>query len=88
MRDATLAWARGRGLEVLPPPELCSPTVSCIRAGSIDVESLVRALMVLGYEIGNGYGALRGTTFRIGHMGDHDDAGLARLLAAADEVLG
>ena len=32
--------------------------------------------------MGNGYGKLKGETFRIGHMGDHQPAGLQLLLDA------
>ncbi|MCZ6596228.1 MAG: aminotransferase class V-fold PLP-dependent enzyme [Planctomycetota bacterium] len=88
MRARTLAWAADHGLEPLPPRELCSPTVSCIRAGSLDVAAFVAGLKERGFEISNGYGPLKGETFRIGHMGDHSEEGLEELLAAADEVLG
>ena len=50
--------------------------------------ALVAGLKEKDFEISNGYGPLKGQTFRIGHMGDHDEEGLARLLSAADEVLG
>ena len=29
------AWAQGHGLELLPAPELASPTVSCVRRGPL-----------------------------------------------------
>jgi aspartate aminotransferase-like enzyme len=41
-----------------------------------------------GFVIGGGYGALKQTTFRIGHMGDHTTEGLARCLAACRDALG
>ena len=40
-----------------------------------------------GHELGDGYGELKGKTFRIGHMGDHDEPGLAAMLAIADDVI-
>jgi aspartate aminotransferase-like enzyme len=88
MRASTAAWAARHGLELLPAPELASPTVSCVRAGGLDVRALIAGLKERGHEIGNGYGDLKDVTFRIGHMGDHTQAGLAELLALADEVLG
>ena len=88
MRARTLAWAQGHGLEPYPDARLVSPTVSCIRSGSVDSGLLVAGLKERGYEISNGYGDLKGQTFRIGHMGDHTEAGLEELLEAADEVLG
>lgn len=88
MQRATIDWAARHGLSLLPTEAHASPTVSCVRAGDVDVAALVAGLKERGYEISNGYGALKGQTFRIGHMGDHTEAGLAELLAAADEVLG
>ena len=87
MQARTLAWAAGHGLAPFPPRELSSETVSCIAAGGLDVGLFVSGLKERGEEIGNGYGTLKGQTFRIGHMGDHTEEGLERLLAAADEVL-
>jgi len=87
MRDRTLAWAAGHGLNPLPVEGFRSPTVSCIAAGELDVGAFVAGLKELGYEISNGYGDLKGKTFRIGHMGDHDEAGLEALLDAADRVI-
>lgn len=88
MQRTTIDWAARHGLALLPAEEHGSPTVSCIRAGDLDVAALVAGLKSRGLEISNGYGPLKGQTFRIGHMGDHTEAGLAKLLAAADAVLG
>ncbi|MFT5048963.1 MAG: aspartate aminotransferase-like enzyme [Chlamydiales bacterium] len=87
MQQRTVEWARGHGLSLLPEPGFGSPTVSCIQAGELDVSALVQGLKGRGFEISNGYGALKGKTFRIGHMGDHTEDGLNELLTAADEVL-
>jgi aspartate aminotransferase-like enzyme len=37
--------------------------------------------------IGSGYGKLKDSTFRIGHMGDHTVAGLNALLPLIDRAL-
>jgi aspartate aminotransferase-like enzyme len=58
-----------------------------VKAGALDVAKLIAGLKERGHEIGNGYGDLKGKTFRIGHMGDHTEAGLAEMLALADEVV-
>jgi len=87
MRQATEAWARSHDLEMLPAPEHASPTISCVKAGSLDVAKLIAGLKARGHEIGNGYGDLKGKTFRIGHMGDHTEEGLREMLAQADEVV-
>lgn len=89
MRARTLAWAEEHGLKPFPEaPETRSQTVSCIRAGGVDVAALASGLARRGFEISNGYGELKGRTFRIGHMGDHTEEDLEALLAAADEVIG
>jgi aspartate aminotransferase-like enzyme len=54
----------------------------------LDVGALVGGLAERGYAISNGYGDLKGKTFRIGHMGDHSEDGLEAVLTAADDVLG
>jgi aspartate aminotransferase-like enzyme len=87
LQARTARWARGHGLDLYPRPEFASPTVSCIAAGSLDVAHFVKGLAERGFEISNGYGDLKGKTFRIGHMGDHTEASLEDLLRAADEVL-
>ena len=87
MQARTVAWAQSHGLEHLPPAAEASPTVSCIQAGKLDAATFVVGLLERGFEISNGYGPLKGKTFRIGHMGDHTEEGLERLLGAADAVL-
>jgi aspartate aminotransferase-like enzyme len=84
----TRAWAAARGLAPYPDEAVWSPTVSCIAAGPIDVAAFVAGLAARGFAISNGYGDLKGKTFRIGHLGDHTEADLEELLAAADAVLG
>lgn len=88
MQRQAFAWAAEHGIELFPPKEFCSPTVTCFKAGSIDVALLIDQLKKRGHEIGNGYGSLKGQTFRIGHMGDHTEEGLADLLAKASSILG
>ncbi len=87
MQALTLEWAQNHGLSPLPARDCCSPTVSCIQAGNLDVSALVEGLRERGFLISNGYGPLKGKTFRIGHMGDHNPEGLQRLLSAADDHL-
>ncbi len=87
MYRATADWAARQGLEYIPAPEHRSWTVSCIRKGPLDVVKFLGELKKRGHTISNGYGDLKDISFRIGHMGDHTEADLERLLAAADEVL-
>jgi len=87
MYRATAAWAARHGLEYIPAPEHRSWTVSCIRKGPLDVVKFLAELKKRGHTISNGYGDLKDISFRIGHMGDHTEADLERLIAAMDEVL-
>ncbi len=87
MYRATEAWAARHGLEYVPASEHRSWTVSCIKKGPLDVAKLLSELKKRGHTISNGYGDLKDVSFRIGHMGDHTEADLTALLAAADEVL-
>lgn len=87
MQKTTEEWAAKNGLAYHPAPALRSPTISCIQAGDLDVAALIAGLKEKGHEIGNGYGDLKDKTFRIGHMGDHTDAGLRAMLALADGVV-
>jgi aspartate aminotransferase-like enzyme len=87
MQRSTEQWAAKHGLEMIPAPEHRSWTVACIRKGAFDVARLLAELKRRGHTISNGYGDLKDLSFRIGHMGDHTEAELRELLAAADEAL-
>jgi aspartate aminotransferase-like enzyme len=93
MAERTAAWVdemagAGVPLAVLAPAGARSPTVTCIRLpeGRTGPE-VVTALKHRGWTIGAGYGKLRDTTIRIGHMGDHTEAGVDALLAELGAVL-
>jgi aspartate aminotransferase-like enzyme len=49
--------------------------------------AVTAALKKKGFTIGSGYGRLKDTTFRIGHMGDHTIDGLNLLLTELEEVV-
>ena len=93
MAERTWRWVdemRGRGLElsVLAPEGFRSPTVTCIRLPEHLKGSRVAARMEQrGYTIAPGYGQLRDSTIRIGHMGDHTVAELDALLAELSSEL-
>lgn len=83
MRDMTVEWVEqmGSGLSVMAPEGARSPTVTTIvLPDGITGPEVVRAVAKRGYVIGGGYGKLKDTTFRIGHMGDHTQDGLRRCL--------
>lgn len=79
----------GVALEVLAPEGFRSPTVTCISLPE-DVEGtrIVGAMKDRGYVIGAGYGKLKDTTIRIGHMGEHTMQELDTLLDVLEAVLG
>jgi len=93
MAERTWAWAaemqsRGIAVGVLAPVGYRSPTVTCLtlppgRTGP----QVTEALKARGFTISAGYGALKDSTIRIGHMGDHTVAELDELLQALEEVL-
>ncbi|HEY8832005.1 MAG TPA: alanine--glyoxylate aminotransferase family protein [Gemmatimonadaceae bacterium] len=65
-----------------------SPTVSTIRLpGDTSGEAFTAAVAKKGIVVGSGYGKLKGSTFRIGHMGDHTLETLERCLSACSSVL-
>jgi aspartate aminotransferase-like enzyme len=66
-----------------------SPTVTAVEnTRGIDVPRLLAAVERRGFRIADGHGALKGATFRIGHMGDVTVAETQALLAALDEAVG
>lgn len=93
MAERTYTWvdemkARGIGLEVLAPEGYRSPTVTAIRLpDGWTGPRLVAAAAERGFSIVPGYGKLRDTTFRIGHMGDHTLEELDALLQTLEDAL-
>ncbi len=82
MRSAVTAWAAQKGFSFLPEEPYRSPTVSCLRNSGHAVPDLIDRAAQAGFILGNGYGQLKGETFRIGHMGDHSIGRLEQLLSA------
>lgn len=84
MQAHTVEWALRAGLGLLADEGSRSPTVSCVVHP--EPNRVVSALAERGWVIGSGYGKVKDTTFRIGHMGDHTVEEVDDLLAALDEV--
>jgi aspartate aminotransferase-like enzyme len=93
MAERTWSWveemrAGGTPLSILAPEGYRSPTVSCIRLPEGRTGPAVTdALKRRGFTIATGYGALKDSSIRIGHMGDHTVAELDELLAEVERVL-
>ncbi len=84
----TAAWADRAGCAHFPAPECRSWTVSCLEPpAGIEPGSLRAGLARRGFTVAGGYGDLKPTTFRIGHMGEVRIADLDRLFAAIEEVV-
>jgi aspartate aminotransferase-like enzyme len=78
----------GKRLVNIAPLGSQSPTVSTIRLpADLPSEAFTAAVAKRGIVVGNGYGKLKSSTFRIGHMGDHTTETVDRCLAACSSVL-
>src|SRR5207245_5151934 len=71
-----------RGIAYLPREGRRSWTVSCLKVPEgKSAKQIVSALNQDGWTIGAGYGPLKDSTIRIGHMGDHSVGAVEELLA-------
>jgi aspartate aminotransferase-like enzyme len=94
MRDMTVEWVaavaerRNVDLAVLASSGARSPTVTAVVLPDGLTSSEVRAAIAArGFTVGGGYGAVKDTTFRIGHMGDHTLEGVERCLQACEGAI-
>ncbi len=88
LAEMTRHWAETRGFALFPEEGYASQTVTCVRnTRGIDVGALNQYLRSRGMIISNGYGKLKGQTFRIAHMGETTMADMHTLLATIDEWL-
>ena len=84
----TMRNEHGVDLSILAAEGERSPTVTCVvLPGGVEGPSVVSGMRERGFVIGGGYGKLKGTTFRIGHMGDHTLAELEGVLGTLEEIL-
>ena len=82
------AWVPASDFDFFAEEGYRSPTVTTIRnTRGINVGALNTHLRQRGMLISNGYGKLKGETFRIAHMGDATEEDIAVLLAAMSEFL-
>ncbi len=81
MRRRVEQWSEECGVAFLPRADRRSWTVSCLKLPEgKSAKQVVGALQQQGWVIGSGYGALKDSTIRIGHMGDHTVEALDHLL--------
>ncbi len=78
----------GIEIAVLAPPGHRSPTVTTITLpDNLPSAALARAVAERGVTIGTGYGRMKESSVRIGHMGDHTLGTLENCLKVCGEVL-
>jgi aspartate aminotransferase-like enzyme len=83
-----IADETGKRVANIAPLGSQSPTVSTIKLPTdITGEAFTAAVGKKGIVVGSGYGKLKSSTFRIGHMGDHTLETLERCLSACSSVL-
>jgi predicted phosphoserine aminotransferase len=91
MRERLERWAAecgpALGAGFLPREGRRSWTVSCLTTDGIPGRTLASRMEQRGFTIASGYGKLKDTTFRIGHMGDHTVSEVETLLGVLEEVL-
>ena len=81
-------WAR-EYFALFPHPDFLSDTLTAIKnTRHIDFAGLNRELGARGMQISNGYGALKGSTFRIAHMAETTVSEIKDLLQNINEILG
>ena len=73
------------GFSYLPAEGRRSWTISCLKVPERkNGRAIAQALGERGWTIGSGYGSLKESTIRIGHMGDHTVAGVQGVLAEVE----
>ena len=88
MANHVRSWAK-QHFELYSDPEYLSPTVTNVHnTRGIDVVDLNSQLAERGAMISNGYGDLKGTCFRIAHMGDLQLSDVEWLTGQIDDILG
>lgn len=94
MAERTWRWVEGleaktgRGFHVLAPERYRSPTVTAVSLpAELSGPEVVVAAGARGYTLAPGYGKLKSSTIRVGHMGDHTLTELDELLAVLGELI-
>ncbi|MGB8362376.1 MAG: alanine--glyoxylate aminotransferase family protein [Acidimicrobiia bacterium] len=90
MQQRTLEWVAGLAgsgvdIGVFAQEGHRSPTVTCV--ATVRAREAVAEMRARGWVIGGGYGKLKDTTVRIGHMGDHTLDQLDELLEQLTDIL-
>ena len=82
------SWLEERGFASFPAAAYRSQTLTCSRnSRGIDLKSLKSNLGKAGFAFDDGYGKIKGETFRIAHMGDMTRADMDELFQAIVTIL-
>lgn len=88
MADHVRQWVNSRGFSLFPEEGSASVTLTCARNDrGIDLAALKKGLAEAGYAFDDGYGKIKGQTFRIAHMGDMACSDLDDLFGAMIGVM-
>lgn len=89
MRDTTHDWALDNGFGLFAQDGYRSNTVTTVHnLKEIDVNAMDKFMQTeKGYAMDKGYGKIKGTTFRVPHMGDMQMATLTEVLTGIGEFM-
>jgi aspartate aminotransferase-like enzyme len=86
MAKRSQEWAAKKGWPLLAPEGYRSHTLTVVtNPPEFDIAEFNKFLATRNLRLANGYGDLKGKTFRIAHMGEIQPSDLENLLAAMDE---
>jgi aspartate aminotransferase-like enzyme len=88
MAELSQAWAQSRFACFAEAPFRSAAVTAVTNTRKIDVPALNKHLTAMNMVIASGYGKLKGSTFRIGHVGETQVSQLETLLGAIDEFIG
>jgi aspartate aminotransferase-like enzyme len=88
MAERTRSWAVEQGFGLFAPEGARSVTLTSVaNSRGVDLAGMKKRLGEKGYAFDDGYGKIKGQTFRIAHMGDLQLAELEEFLAVLDGEL-
>lgn len=87
MANFVRGWVKERGYGFYAEEPFRSVTLTCaVNTRNTDLTALKKRLDERGYAFDNGYGKIKGKTFRIPHMGDMQMSDLEDFLNVVDEL--
>lgn len=82
-------WVREKGLSLFPEPGYASVSLSCVKNdGSLDIPAMNKYLREkCNAQMDQGYGKIKGKTFRINNMGNESEDSIREYLALLDQAI-